>query len=342
MDSASERGISGALALWGPLIIIGFLVLVLNTDDAPEAPSRTEATASASSSAAAVAPAQALPAPPAAETAAPEEEAASPPADARAGQAPAAEPAESEAPVPVAAVEPAGQSAESGAPAAAPVLEEAVVAAAVPEVVTVSPERPVEMPSQEAPPEQVAAGAALAGDIDLDTVLEVARSVIGQQAAEAPLEIAGASGAPPAPATSEGATSSNPLPREVPPAPVPSAAASASAGASGPWSAPQVAHGAETPIWSTGTNPWAASPSSRDEAMWGEGEESPAGPAINPDWPPPPASATAPPHHPPATAILPGSGYWPRPPVLVPCAPPWYWCIALPTPFYPTAPPGTY
>ena len=35
-DSSGERGISGALALWGPLIIIGFLVLVLNTEDAPQ------------------------------------------------------------------------------------------------------------------------------------------------------------------------------------------------------------------------------------------------------------------------------------------------------------------
>ena len=47
MDSEPDRGISGALALWGPLIIIGFLILVLHADDAPRTPSREEAPAAA-------------------------------------------------------------------------------------------------------------------------------------------------------------------------------------------------------------------------------------------------------------------------------------------------------
>ena len=215
MDSASERGISGALALWGPLIIIGFLVLVLNTDDAPEAPSRTEAAAAASSLSETVAPAEALPAPPVAETAAPEEEAVSPAGEARVVEAPAAEPAESE--VSVATVEPAAQSVGSDAPAAATALEEPDVVAAVPQVATVAAEEPAETPSREEPPVQVAAGAGLEGDIDLDAVLEVARSVIGQGGGEAPLEIAGASGSPPAPALSEVPASASPPPREAPP-----------------------------------------------------------------------------------------------------------------------------
>ncbi len=323
-DSQSDRGISGALALWGPLIIIGFLVLVLNTDNAPRAPAPREAAVVAPSGEA-VAPPEAFSVPPAVESVAGEED----------GGAPAAAPQVSEAApaVETAPAEPVVRAADPAADAPSP--GEPDVAAVTPGLGVTPEGQALEAVAPEA--------AARAGDLDLGTVLEVARSVIGQADEDARAETAAASGAPPAPEAPGAPGSPNPPPQALPPAPVTGAPAGAASGAAPyPGSAPAAVPGAEPPIWSTGDNPWAASSPSPDEAVWGEGSGPLPGPGGNPEWPPAPESGAVMPPLPPAAAMMPGSGYWPRPPVLVPCAPPWYWCIPLPAPMYHPPPPGSY
>lgn len=331
MDSASDRGISGALALWGPLIIIGFLVLVLNTNDATRAPGQREAVAG-SPPEERVAPAEPLPAPSAAERVAGEEERVAPTA---ASQVSEVEPAGAPA-----VAEPVALAVASAVEA--PSREESGLAAAPLEVAATPQMQPAGAATAEEPAAEATGSAAFAGDLDLDTVLEVARAVIGQGDGGTRSEIAVASGSSPE--------------RAAPDAPAPTGATGAGGGspsgglgetgASGvapdPWSVPEGAPGAETPIWSTGNHPWAVSPSPSDEATWGDGSGPPLTPGGNPDWPPAPHSGAAMPPLPPAGAMMSGSGYWPRPPVLVPCAPPWYWCIALPAPMYHPPPPGSY
>ena len=309
MDSGRERGISGALALWGPLIIIGFLVLVLNTDDAPGRAPVTEA-------------------PTISPPAEPEASVEVPPAPETASVAAVpAEPAvDSTAPVPAAV--PEAESVASVTPPAAPATGEGAVLTA-PETVVAAVEEPLP---------EAAENAGRAGDLDLDAVPEVARSVIGQGGGETASETGGAEQPAPPPAVPEvsvAASTESKLPK--PPKP---AAAGVYGVATGISSAPQPDYEGAYPVWSSGAGApsWAATPSSQGDAMWGSGTAESGSAAGGPDWPPPPASAAAmPPLHP-GPAMAAGSGYWPRPPVLVPCAPPYYWCIALPASLYNPAP----
>ena len=248
-DSSGERGISGALALWGPLIIIGFLVLVLNTDDAPQRPSATaEAPVTATSPpqepemAAEPPPVQ-----PATQTAALE-----------AAVEPVAESAEVQPSTPT--VEPEVGSAEVDfSPATA--SSEQVVATAVVEPEATESVAPAE-PAPAAPetPQIVAAAAeetagedvqsmVPAEELDFDTVLEVARSVIGQAGAETASQAVEA--APPPPASEVPAAMMTTEPQIVAPAP--------SAGvATGAWGAAQPDYQAAYPVWSS--NPGTQAP----------------------------------------------------------------------------------
>ena len=333
-DSNAERGISGALALWGPLIIIGFLVLVLNTDDAPQRPSAVEAPV-ASPPEAPEAAAESPPAQPLTQTVTPEA-----PAE------PVAEAAEARIPMPV--EEPEAESAAAdtvpAAPSSAVVAETTVIES---ESTRSESTEPV-VPALEAPQSVAMAANELAGEggdsvdsageLDLDAVLEVARSVIGQAGVEAASQaVAAAQAPPPPPASAIPAATMATEAQIVVPAP-------AAGVATGAWGAPQPEFQAGYPVWSS--NPGASArgpvPPSQGEAMWGTGATEPGGAAGDADWPPPPETAAVlPPLHP-APAMVPGSGYWPRPPVLVPCAPPYYWCVALPSPLYHPAPPAAY
>ena len=305
--AGEERGISGALALWGPLIIIGFLVLVLNTDNAPQRPGAGDVPAVAAAESEAAAQSAAAAAALAAATAAVSAESAPPPAE---ESAPAAVP------------ESAGTAAD--APPAAPVAAEAVEVAALAPEPTPAAEEPVEADSE---------SAEAAGDLNLGAVLEAARSVIGQ-GSEASTSETAAAAPPPAPEP-------RPAARPEAPPPLPPAAPSAPA-APLPWSVPPPSgYFATYPVWSSAAaHYWAAMSSVPGEAMRGPAAESEAA-AGDANLPPPDAAQALPAFHPPP-ALFPGAGYWPRPPVLVPCAPPYYWCIALPVPLYAPPPPGTY
>ena len=198
-ESSAERGISGALALWGPLIIIGFLVLVLNTDDAPQRAAAVAAPV-ASPPEESEAAAELPPAPPATQTVTPE-----------APAAPVAEAAEAQRPMPVEEpeVESAAADTSSAAPSSAVVVETTVVE---PESTESESTEPV-VPALETP--QIVAMAAnepagdggdsvgSAGELDLDAVLEVARSVIGQAGVEAASQAVASAQAPPPPTASE-------------------------------------------------------------------------------------------------------------------------------------------
>ena len=339
-DSSGERGISGALALWGPLIIIGFLVLVLNTEDAPQGRP------------AGVAPV-ALPVEAPAATA-------ELPSDLPQTQSPTVQvPAESVAEV----VEPSSQlpaevpeeeSAAAGAPSAA-VSHAAVVEDSIVESDTTRSEstestgsQPVEpvLAADEAP--QIAAAVedepaeesrddvGAAEGLDLDAVLEVARTVIGQAGVDAAAQAVAEAQAPPPASELPAAVSS--ASQHAAPAPAQDAAA-------GAWGASRSDYQATGyPVWSSnpGASAGGAAAPAQGEAMWGPGATEPGSAAAGADWPPPPATATgAAPFHA-APAMMPGTGYWPRPPVLVPCAPPFYWCIALPSPLYHPAPHAAY
>ena len=326
MDSGSDRGISGALALWGPLIIIGFLVLVMNTDDTPERPSAAEV-AALSRSAAAETVGGAAPAPPTTQTATFEEA-----------------PAES---IVVAAAEPEVESAAIDAPPPGPETVEVAVTAEI-EAESAEPAATADTstqnvsPALEEPLAKEPESAEVAGDLDPGAVLEVARSVIepaGAEASSRGVAVATSQAEPPpAPA----------LPAASPTESQSSASAPALAAVDAPgivpgsWIAPPSAYQNETPIWSTGGNPWAVPSSSQEEMTWGDGSQTPIDAGNGPDWPPPPGSAAGMPPSYPAPAMRHGPGYWPRPPVLVPCAPPYYWCIALPSPVYHPTPPGPY
>ena len=332
MDEGSERGISGALALWGPLIIIGFLVLVLNTQETPDTGEAAEAAATTGS----LAPDEALP------------------ASTEAEPATAPEVSELAAVEPRAATEAAAQASEESAPRASASAEAALETA--PEAPAPSSSEPeavavTEVPTEsgdgasglsaalEAPVAQADEGAEASEDLDLGAVLEAARSVISQEVGDALTEaVSDADALPPAPAAPEASavTLSSP---EAPPAPSLAVAPDATGIAASSWGASQPGGQGEVPIWSSGANPWAVASSSPDEPAWGEGAGTTAGPATGPDWPPPPAESVAAMAPPPSGApMFPGAGYWPRPPVLVPCAPPYYWCIALPAPMYHSAP----
>ena len=324
-DAESDRGISGALALWGPLIIIGFLVLVLNTNDAPETPAPSD---TASAPLEGVVPVEAAPAPPTTETAATAgEEAATPPAAPQVVTPPAAAQEPPTAPETTATKDLSGAS-EPG--------DESALAAAGQSAAT----EDASAGAQEASSAEEAQSTDVVGELGLDTVLEVARSVIGQDSDEASPEIATDSGAA-APSLASPVAAA-PLAAAPPAAPAPPTSGTGNAGAAA--SAPAVPSGyrAELPIWSTGPHPWAAAPSSEEGTGWNDGTGAAMRPAHSSDWPPPPPESVAamPPF--PSAAMVPGTGYWPRPPVLVPCVAPYYWCIAPPLPLYHPAAPGTY
>jgi len=334
MDEGSERGISGALALWGPLIIIGFLVLVLNTQETPQTPDTGEA-AEAAAATGSLAPAEALPASTEAEPAAALEAAElaaveSPPATEAAAQA-------SEESVPQASA--SGEAALETVPEAPAASSSEPEAVAVTGVPTESGDgAPGVSAALEEPVAQAGEDAEVSEDLDLGAVLEAARSVISQEVGDALAEAISDADAPPVPAAPEASAATLALP-EAPPAPPLPAAPGAAGIAASPWGASQPGGQGEAPIWSSGANPWAVTSSSPDEPAWGEGAGTTAGPATDPDWPPPPAESVAAMAPPPSGApMFPGAGYWPRPPVLVPCAPPYYWCIALPAPMYHSAP----
>ena len=338
-DSSGERGISGALALWGPLIIIGFLVLVLNTDDAPQRPSATDempVTVTAPPEEPEVA-AESPSAPPATQTAALE-----------APVEPVAESAE--VPPSIPAAEPEVGSAEVDSSPAAASSEQAVATTVVEPESTEPVASAAPAPAAPETP-QIAASAAeesagedvqsiaLAEELDLDTVLEVARSVIGQAGAEAASQAVEAAPPPPPPASETPAATVTAESQIAAPSPASTAGVS-----TGAWGAPQPGYQAAYPVWSSdpGANVGASVPTAQGEAMWGPGTTEPGAAVGGADWPPPPESAALlPPLHP-APSMVPGSGYWPRPPVLVPCAPPYYWCIALPSPLYHPTPPVPY
>ena len=334
MDEGSERGISGALALWGPLIIIGFLVLVLNTQEAPQTPDTGEA-AGAAAATGSLAPAGALPVS----------------TEAKPAEAPeASELAAVESPPATEAAAPASEEsvprASASAEAALEVAPEAPVppssepeAVAVTEVPTESGDGASGLSAAlEEPVAQAGEGAEVSEDLDLGAVLEAARSVISQEVGDALAEAVSDADAPPVPAASE-ASAATLSSMEAPPAPSLPAAPDATLVAASSWGASQPVGQGEVPIWSSGANPWALTSSSPDEPAWGEGAGTTAAPATGPDWPPPPAESVAAMAPPPSGApMFPGAGYWPRPPVLVPCAPPYYWCIALPAPMYHSAP----
>ena len=336
MDSGSDRGISGALALWGPLIIIGFLVLVMNTDDAPRRLPAAEAAAMSSPAAPEVAE-EAAPAQSATQTDSLEAAPAKPVAEAAAAQEPAVMPA----------AEPEVESAAADIPPPAPeIVAVAVTADIEPEstepVATADTSAQSVATAVEEPLAEESEIAEAAGDLDLGAVLEVARSVLEQAGAETSSQAVAVATLqaepPPAPALSAASPIES---QSVASAPV-LTAADAPGIAPGAWTAPPSAYQNETPIWSTGDNPWAVPPSSQEEVAWGDGTRAPTDAGNGPDWPPPPGSAAGmPPLHP-APAMMHGPGYWPRPPVLVPCAPPYYWCIALPSPVYHPTPPVPY
>ena len=335
-DSSTERGISGALALWGPLIIIGFLVLVLNTDDAPQRPSST-AEAPVTATSPPEEPEMAMESPPvqpATQTAALE-----------AAVEPVAESAEVQPSTPP--MEPEAGSAEvDSSPATA--LSEQVVATSVvePEATeSVAPRRagpplrpkrrkPWHRPAEETAGEDVQSMVP-AGELDLDAVLEVARSVIGQAGAETASQAVEA--APP-PASEIPAAMMTTESQIV--APVPSAGV-----ATGAWGAAQPDYQAAYPVWSSqsGAGAWAAAPPAEGEAMWGPRRD---GAGRGRGWC---RLAAALPNRPcsclPSIRLpqwFPDQATGPRPPVLVPCAPPYYWCIALPSPLYHPTPPVPY
>lgn len=300
MDSETERGISGVLVLWGPLIIIGFLVLVLGAADARRTLSRGDAALGQDPVDAAVAdpvPATLVAASEAIRPAS--GESADPAPEAGAG---VASPASPEA---GAGAPPAPE--ESGEPAAAlpgPLVEgtnesAGAEAAAFPEPSAVSGE-----------------GSGPTGP-DLAALLAAAGITLPEGADAAALA-AGAAEEPPA-------TPGEGVPAESPPSP----GRSASAGAG-----EESAAGPTPPPAGTDHAPGALPPLSQGDVMWGSAAGSAAsGDAGEFPW----RSAL---EGPPALAS--GPSGWPPRPILVPCAPPYYWCIALPIPVLVPTPPSAY
>ena len=266
MDEGSERGISGALALWGPLIIIGFLVLVLNTQETPPTPD-TGAAAGAAAATGSLEAAEALPAS----------------TEAESTEAPEA--SELAAVEPQPAIEEAAQASEESVPQASASGEAALES--VPEAPAAPSSEPesvamTEVPAEsgdgasgsgaalEEPVAQAGEGAGVSDDLDLGAVLEAARSVISQEVGDALAEAVSDADAPALPAAPE-ASAATLSSMEAPPAPSLAAAPEASGIATSSWGASQPGGQGEVPIWSSGANPWALTSSSPDESGWGEG-----------------------------------------------------------------------
>ena len=314
MDSETERGISGVLALWGPLIIIGFLVLVLGADDARRAVSRGDAAPGQGSGDAA--PADPVPAAlVASEAIRPASGGSADPApEAGARIADPASPEESTGtadPVPPeegAGASPAAE--ESGEPAAAlpgPLVEEANERAG--EGAAASPESSA-----------VGGEGSVPGGPDLAALLAAAGITLPEGADAAALAAGAVEEAPAAPGGG--------APAESPPAPVKSASAGAGSGvepAAGPTPPPAGADHA----------PGAPPPLSQGDVMWWGSD---AGSAASGDAGAFPWRSAA--EGPPDSAS--GPSGWPPRPILVPCVPPYYWCIALPIPVLVPTPPSAY
>ena len=308
MDPEAERGIRGVLVLWGPLIIIGFLVLVLGADDARRAVSRDEGALGPDHADAAVA--DPVPA-----------------ALVVAGEAIRRVAVGSAGTVPETSGEVADPaSPETGAGAAPSMEEVGEPAAALPGPLV---EETTEGAGAEAAalPEPSAANTGSPGSTGLDlAALLAAAGITLPQGSDAASPAAGAveGETPPAPVGGE--------PGESIPAPPPAPGAGAPAGGAG--SGREPAGGPRTPSAGTEHNPWAPPPFSQGGVMWGSnaGSEAPGAAAESP-WPP---AAEGPP------ALASGPSGWPPRPILVPCVPPYYWCIALPIPVLVPTPPAAY
>lgn len=315
VDPEAERGIRGALVLWGPLIIIGFLVLVLGADDARRAVTRDEGALGQEH-------ADAVPA-----------------ALVAAGETirPASDgPADT---VPEASAEVADPaSPEAGAGAADPVSPEAGAGAApsmeaIDEPAAALPGPLAEETGEDAGaeaaalPESSAADEGSSGPTALDlAALLAAAGITLPQGANAASPAAGAVGEEVPAAPAGGA------PGESIPAPPLAPGASALAGAGG--SGEEPAGGPRAPSAGMEHTPWAPPPFSQGGVLWGSnaGSEAP-GATVESPWLP---AAEGPP------ALASGPSGWPPRPILVPCVPPYYWCIALPIPVLVPTPPSAY
>ena len=319
MDPEAEHGVRGALVLWGPLIIIGFLVLVLGADDARRAVSRDEGALGQDHADAVVAepvPAALVVAGEAIRTVSDGPAETMPEAGAE-----GADPASPEAGA--GAADPASPEAGAGA---APATEEAGEPAAT------LPGPLVEETSEgagtgaAAPPGSSAVdeGSSAPTGLDLAALLTAAGITLPQ----------GSNAASPAAGAVEEEIPAAPVggePGESIPAPplAPGASALAGAGSGG-----EPAGGPRAPSAGMEHPPWAPPPFSQGGVMWGSNAGSEArGAAAESPWRP---TAEGPP------TLASGPSGWPPRPILVPCVPPYYWCIALPIPVLVPTPPSAY
>ena len=321
-ESETDRGISGVLALWGPLIIIGFLVLVLGADDVRQAASRGERPASQEFAEATVRVGDPVPVAPAV---------AGDAIPAALGEAPDTVRAAAGTTDPVSA---------EGSDGTAPKREEvteAALAPSEPAIETTDPEAATAL--TESPAADQGSSRSPPAGLDLAALLAAAGIALPPGVDETASSAAAAVEELSAPLAEEGAS---------PPAPAPGAAVSADAGTVAPSAGGSPTLQPEaSPATAMSANPWGAPAPSPPDVVWSSQAGSAAPGTLAPgttggfDWPPvAPETAPAPPDGTRETA--PSWAGWPPRPILVPCAPPYYWCFALPIPVLVPTPPPAY